>query len=106
MEAASLEAQGQLVWRGDAQTATGKLLFSTDGIHPKEAGGNLYAAAIARGVAKMQEKVDDRPHVLLPSLYTDGWEHAAMYKPQVIATFDENWTRLHTADSPLQQFSG
>src|SRR3546814_7455299 len=42
MEAASLEAQGQLVWRGDAQTATGKLLFSTDGIHPKEAGGNLY----------------------------------------------------------------
>src|SRR3546814_1332611 len=54
----------------------------------------------------MQEKVDARPHVLPPSLYTDGWEHAAMYKPQDIATFDENWKRLPTADSHLKQFSG
>src|SRR5690606_44518 len=106
MEAASLEALGQLVWKGDEQLAADKLLFSTDGIHPEEVGGNLYAAAIARGVAEMQGKKDTEPHILPAPLYTDMWEHAAMYEPQDIATFDENWERLSTAESHLKQFSG
>ncbi len=106
MEAASLEAQEQLVWKGDEQLAKDKLLFSTDGIHPKEAGGNLYAAAIARGLAKMQLKNNAQLRVLPPPLYTDGWEHATMYEPQNIATFDENWERLSTAGSHLKQFNG
>ena len=106
MEAASLEATGQLVWKGDEQSAVGKILFSTDGIHPKEAGGNLYAAAIARGVVNMQQETGAKSQSLPTPLYTDPWEQAAMYKPQDIAMFDENWKRLPTAGSYLKQFNG
>lgn len=53
MEAAMLEQQGRLLWKGEAGDTAGHILFSRDGVHPLTAGGNVYAAAIARGLEKM-----------------------------------------------------
>jgi len=106
MEAASLEARGQLVWKGDLQSAMDKLIFSTDGIHPLKAGGDLYAAAIARAFVKMKVKQGTQPHALPTPLFADAWEYATMYEPQEIATFDESWENVPTWDSGLRQFNG
>ncbi|MDE6526912.1 MAG: SGNH/GDSL hydrolase family protein, partial [Muribaculaceae bacterium] len=47
LRAAGLEAEGKLLWKGRKDEATDKILFSTDGLHPAKAGGNLYAQAVA-----------------------------------------------------------
>ncbi|WP_018626555.1 SGNH/GDSL hydrolase family protein [Niabella aurantiaca] len=105
MEAATLEKEGRLVWKG-AQEEAGKILFSNDGIHPLRAGGNLYAAAIARGFAKMENQKEPFRHVLKAPLITAVWENARMYDPKDIATFDSHWKMINTGDSPfLKKFS-
>ena len=54
MEAASLEEEGKLLWKGRPEDAAGRILFSRDGVHPSREGGDVYAAAIARGLQKMK----------------------------------------------------
>lgn len=106
MEAAMLEKSGKLVWKGDADG--GKLLFSNDGLHPIAAGGNLYAAAIARGLEKMSGLGTAKPHVL-PSepLFGTRWDDADMYLPSEIAMFDGNWKEIQTGSRmEFKKFSG
>lgn len=116
MEAAACEAQGKLLWKGTKAEAGSKLLFSRDGIHPLEAGGNLYAAAIVRGLEKMEKMytrdkavVQVQRSLPLP-LISDSWTAANMYEPSTIAQFDGSWQKLNAYDSPahmhLKQFQG
>ncbi|RZK27050.1 MAG: SGNH/GDSL hydrolase family protein [Flavobacterium sp.] len=49
-----LEKDGAVVWKGDPSVETTKIVFSKDGTHPLPAGGNLYAAAVARSFEKMK----------------------------------------------------
>jgi lysophospholipase L1-like esterase len=106
MEPAMLEKEGKLVWKGDSSGVPGKIVFSVDGIHPVTAGGNLYAAAIARGMNKMKEGGTATMKILPDPLIADNWEDAGMYAPQEVATFSEGWTRVTTGESPLRQFTG
>ena len=106
MEASALEKDGRLLWKG--KKADGKILFSNDGIHPSTSGGNLYAAALARGLEKMSARDNPKPH-LLPSepVFGAKWDIAGMYIPSEIAEFDGNWKEVRTADRPeLRKFSG
>lgn len=95
MEAARLEQAGKLVWKGDAKDTAGHILFSTDGIHPLQAGGNLYAASVARALEKLRRlPVPSTPAVFPSPLFTDNWAGAGMYAPRDIATFSEGWERI------------
>lgn len=106
MEAAQLEKENKLVWKGIADTANGRILFSNDGIHPLQAGGDLYAAAIARSFVKMNKPVVAVSHQLPDALIADNWEDGTMVDPLAIATFDDQWTQVKTAGSDLKQYAG
>jgi lysophospholipase L1-like esterase len=106
MEAALLEKEGKLVWKADNNTAPGKIIFSNDGTHPIQAGGNLYAAAIARAFSKMKQQTGVSSTVMPAPLIADNWEDANMYAPQEVATFSAGWQQVKTKGSPQKQFSG
>lgn len=106
MEAAALEAQDKLLWKGMSHQAGERILFSKDGIHPDKIGGDLYAAAIARAIDKMDSLSMPEPHTLPVPLITDAWDGARMYEPQQIAVFDASWTPMATGKSKLKQFQG
>lgn len=107
LQAAMLENQGKLIWKADPATLTDKTVFSTDGVHPLEAGGNLYAEAIARAMLKMKNSAADRIHHPAKPLIADNWEDAKMLDPKSFATFSPEWETVDpkTMES-LNQFSG
>ena len=109
MEATALEKDGRLLWKGTASETGDRILFSKDGLHPAKSGGNLYAAAIARGLEKMGQEAGPAKAHTLPEkpLYGDAWDLAGMYDPVQIAGYDGNWKPVRTLDrSELAKFSG
>lgn len=95
LQAALLEKDNKLVWKGTKETAGDRLLFSNDGIHPLREGGDLYAEAIARAFIKL-EKTPLRAvkKSLPPPVWTDNWEDAGMYAPMDIAQFSVQWEKI------------
>lgn len=111
MEAAQLEQDGKLLWKGSKENAGTKTLFSNDGVHPITEGGNLYAAAIARGLEKMQkaqrEQSPLQAYPLPKPLISSDWDTAGMYLPSQIAQFDKSWKEVPTSsDASLKKFAG
>ena len=107
LQAAILEKKGKLIWKADPAIGTDQIVFSADGTHPLEAGGNLYAEAIARAMLKMKNKADDLSHRLEDPLIADNWEDAKMLDPKSFATFSPEWETVDpkTIES-LNQFAG
>ncbi|NML41082.1 SGNH/GDSL hydrolase family protein [Chitinophaga sp. G-6-1-13] len=103
MEPTMLEREGKLIWKS-ATDVPGKIVYSRDGLHPIWAGGNLYAAAIARGMRKIQAANSVEPSALPAPLLVDNWEDAGMYDPLQIATFDNGFKKTATDQLPLKQF--
>lgn len=100
LQAAYLEKIGKLEWKGDPEKIRDRLVFSTDGTHPLEEGGNLYASAIARAFSRML-KVDTMKQEILPNaLINDNWEDAKMLDPLVAARFDGQWSKINVAVDP------
>nr|WP_226904881.1 SGNH/GDSL hydrolase family protein [Pedobacter schmidteae] len=105
MQAAALEAEGKLIWKGNAPTES-KILFSEDGIHPTTAGGNLYAAAIARAFQKMEKIKPEQKKVLPAPLITAAWDEATMLPPSAVAISVSGWQLMPTGTDPnLKKFS-
>lgn len=97
---ALLEKEGKLLWKGN-KADSGRILFSNDGVHPLQEGGNLYAAAIARSMEKMKSQAAAQNAQPLPApLFPDNWEDAGMYDPRQIARFSGGWEAV-----TLPQFS-
>jgi lysophospholipase L1-like esterase len=107
LQAAMLEKQNKLIWKADTATMPDKIVFSKDGTHPLEAGGNLYAEAIARAMMKMENIAENRIYRLPNPLIADNWEDAKMLDPKSIATFSAEWETINpkTVES-LTPFSG
>lgn len=88
-----LEQQGKLIWKGDLKDSSGSIIFSTDGIHPVQAGGDIYAAAIARGLEKMKahattvgtHAVADNKNASVPHVVTAKGTHPAAHTKTVSA---------------------
>jgi lysophospholipase L1-like esterase len=105
IEAAMLEKEDKLVWKADTATP-GKILFSKDGTHPEEPGGNLYAAAIGRAFNMMKENTKAVKHALPAAMIPGNWSDATMYNPSV-AQFSKEWKKIAPAqDARLKQFAG
>lgn len=95
MEAAMLEKENKLLWKGTKEESGNAILFSNDGIHPLAEGGNIYAAAIARAFIKLEkEKSSAVKKQLSNPLFDNGWEDAGMYAPIDIAQFSGQWEKL------------
>lgn len=91
MEATEMEQQGKLIAKGKP-SPDGVPVFSADGVHPLETGGNLYAAAIARSMLKMKDESNKEPYKLPKALHKDNWEEAKMIEPEKI-TFSDGWQK-------------
>jgi len=105
VEAASLEAAGKLIWKANSVDQQ-KILFSEDGIHPTTAGGNLYAAAIARAFKKIEAAKPLKKKALPKPLITAVWEEATMVDPSTFPVTDKGWRVLPTDTDPnLKKFS-
>lgn len=93
-----MQQQGSLIWKGKESKEDHKIVFSADGLHPKVAGGNLYAAAIGRAFEAMKKQVSAKELVnyeLLTPLFEDNWENAKMLDPKEIGTFKGDWTTIN-----------
>lgn len=105
MEPASLEAEGKLIWKGNPADQQ-KILFSEDGIHPTTAGGNLYAAAIARAFKKIETAKILKKKELPKPLITAAWDEATMVDPSALPVPDQGWRVIAADTDPnLKKFS-
>jgi len=106
MEAAFLEKEGKLIWKGDTDQVKDKIVFSADGVHPLLAGGNLYAASLARALLQLKENAGIQIHRVPEPMFADNWEDAQMIDP-ASALSDSHWMKINPAESDdLKQFSG
>ncbi len=106
LQAAYLESKEKLIWKADPAVLTEKIVFSADGTHPLEAGGNLYAEAIARAMLKMKRTAGSQVHRLAEPLIADNWEDAKMLDPKSIASFSSEWVTIDPNKvESLNQFS-
>lgn len=106
MQVAFLEKQGKVQWKGNPDISLDKVVLSADGIHPLEAGGNLYAESIVRAMQKMKDHSNSVAHALRHPLFVDNWEDAKMLSPLEIASFDNNWVKVNPmCDSSLTQYA-
>ncbi|MDE6196459.1 MAG: SGNH/GDSL hydrolase family protein, partial [Muribaculaceae bacterium] len=79
--AADLEAGGKLIWKGSKDAAEGTTVFSTDGLHPAKAGGNLYAMAVARSLEKIAQAPASSRKAFPDPMFGTEWDNARMYNP-------------------------
>lgn len=105
--AAAMEAAGELVWKGKKDDASGKTVFSTDGLHPAKAGGTLYAQAIARALEHIAGVSPKAPGSLPDALFGEEWENARMYTPAEICKRHGLWKEVDASkDSRMKKFAG
>lgn len=104
MEAAELEKQGKLrAMAVDRSIPDSLPVFFTDGVHPTQRGGDLYASAIARSFIRMQKVTGKKPRIFKEPLYKDNWENALMVDPGEV-TFSEGWDKTDPSSTFLQKF--
>lgn len=100
MEVADLVRKKLLIDKADSMVKD-EPVFSNDGVHPTEKGGDLYASAIARSLVKMQQHQGRVPaHQLPEPLFKNNWEDAKMIDliPQM---FSEGWQRIDPEHTPF-----
>ena len=89
VEIASREKAGELIFKSDTAVA-GKLVFSKDGVHPGDAGHDLYRDMIARSMLAMRNVGTPRPHPLPAPLEARNWETASLL-PITEAVLSPGW---------------
>ncbi len=99
VEIAARERAGSLLFKGDAPVA-GKLLFSTDGVHPGDEGHAIYCETLARSMRKIAAAGTAGPHPLPAALDPACWERATLL-PVTQATLSAGWTPVDTDKDPV-----
>jgi lysophospholipase L1-like esterase len=99
LEVAQREQAGSLVFRS-ATPVEGKLVFSGDGVHPGDAGHELYRDIIARSLLQIKDKAQALDHPLPPPLDATCWETTALL-PAAKAKASAGWTPVDTATDPV-----
>lgn len=97
----ALQQAGQLIYQADAQPAGDVIWFSKDGVHPLDAGHQIYTDLVAQGIEQMDgasTPIDHAPQ-LATSFVKDNWEAAKMVpvKPTMLSG---DWREL-PPDAPL-----
>jgi lysophospholipase L1-like esterase len=94
---AELARQGKLVFKAEKDDKSpqlaGKMIFSNDGVHPLDAGHELYLDVIRQSMPEIQKKSKPGPHELKPPLRSDNWE-AARLVPLSEKMLQGSWRKL------------
>ncbi len=88
MQAGLLERDGKLLWEGTLEQAGDRILFSKDGVHPAEIGGDLYASAVARCFEKMKSNKKKKKLELIAPLSSRQMDRAKFLEPSVFGLKD------------------
>ncbi|MFI4875650.1 MAG: GDSL-type esterase/lipase family protein [Blastopirellula sp. JB062] len=99
------EGEETLVFKSAEKTPEGILRFSGDGVHPLDAGHELYAADVAAAIERMKDlpPVDHSPKLAVPFV-NDHWQAAKMVALQP-SMLSGDWKAL-TDDDQLQKRFG
>jgi lysophospholipase L1-like esterase len=95
VEIARRELAGELIFKTNAPVA-GKLVFSADGVHPGDAGHEVYRDIIARSMVALKPVAGVGPHRLPAPLAPRCWEEAALL-PVTNAVLSAGWTVVDPA---------
>ena len=97
LEVAKLEKEGKLVFQSadaNADKAAGKIVFSTDGVHPLvDTGHVLYTEAVIRGMEQMKALGKPAAHSLKEPLRADNSENAKLI-PVTKEMLKGTWTQF------------
>ncbi|MBV9865322.1 MAG: SGNH/GDSL hydrolase family protein [Abitibacteriaceae bacterium] len=100
MRAAELARQGKLIYTPhkdaagkELPTPPGVILFSTDGVHPLDAGHEVYTQVITDALKQMEPTSQPGPHHLRPPFIADNWENAKLV-PLNPAMLSSGWHKL------------
>ena len=108
VEIAKREQAGSLIFKANAPVP-GKLVFSTDGTHPGDAGHEIYRDVIARSMLTMKPAEQAQDHHLAAPLESSCWETAgilaitnaglsagwAFVNPEKDAVYRDDFGRTH-----------
>jgi hypothetical protein len=99
LEVVRQEAARALVFRAGSAPG-GKLLFSSDGVHPTDAGHDLYRDVIARSIVAMETVGTPGPHEMGEPLDPGAWVTATML-PVDQAALSDGWAPVDMASDPV-----
>ena len=77
VEVAEREKAGSIVFKADAPVE-GKMVFSKDGVHPGDAGHDLYCEIIGRNMVKMEGTGKAGEHAIPAPMDAANWETTAL----------------------------
>ncbi|MBQ9937559.1 MAG: hypothetical protein IJO86_04425 [Oscillospiraceae bacterium] len=89
-QAFDLYEQGKLTLSA-AKAEAGKILYTTDGVHPTTDGGWLAAGAIARSVVNMEKSFDKESYVITNHTMPEKTYDAA---PWINAAYSTDWSKM------------
>lgn len=106
MKIAELRRADKLTIKGD-KPEPGKILFSTDGVHPLDAPHQIYADLVTGGVREMRKHITPVDHAakLSKPFVADHWQAAKMI-PLTRAMLTGNWEELPDTDAKSKSFRG
>ena len=102
---ALLEKRNQLIWKSNLPVEN-KIVFSNDGVHPTEAGGNLYAQSIARALKKISDVEGTSFRKKRKPIFKNNLIDATMFSLNQYGVYSSGWQFINTDDVPaLKQFA-
>lgn len=99
VEIARREQAGSLVFKA-AEPVEGKLVFSKDGVHPGDAGHQVYCEVVARSFLAMQDQATPANRELGEPLAADCWETATLL-PIAQTRLSAGWVPVDMAADPV-----
>jgi len=102
-----LNQDGKLIYKSDEPTPEGVVRFSRDGVHPLDAGHQIYTDVIADAVTAMRQTSQPVDHAakLDKSFVADHWQAAKMVPP-VPDMLSGDWKRLDGEHVFTKRFGG
>lgn len=102
LRTAELAREGKLLFTPGKEAAEA-ILFSEDGVHPLDAGHQVYADVITAALADMAATSRPVPHALKPPFLADNWERAqiAPLEPWMLSA---GWKKLSVVEGLGKQF--
>ncbi|WP_372724624.1 GDSL-type esterase/lipase family protein [Novipirellula sp.] len=100
-----LEAAGKLVFQSDEPAGNGVIPFSKDGVHPLDAGHEIYAEIVADAIhqiSKTSEPIDHEPKLEKP--FVEDHLQAAKMVPIAKKMLSPEWKQLAEDDTLSKRF--
>jgi lysophospholipase L1-like esterase len=100
-----MEREGKLVFQSDTPPADGAIQFSRDGVHPLDAGHQIYTEAVADAILAMREASRPVDHAtkLSKAFVADHWQRAKMV-PVNAQMLSGDWKQLDSEHTLAKRF--